>query len=39
MSLNQMANIYIYIMIAKNIRYLLWNQGAWRLFHDKYLTI
>ena len=29
----------IYIIIAKNIRYLLWNRGAWRFFHDTYLTI
>ena len=31
--------ITIYIIIAKNIRYLLWNRGAWRFFHDTYLTI
>ena len=30
---------YIYIIICKNIRYLLWNRGAWRFFHDTYLTI
>ena len=29
----------IYIIITKNIRYLLWNRGAWRFFHDRYLTI
>ena len=29
----------IYIIISKNIRYLLWNRGAWRFFHDTYLTI
>ena len=29
----------IYIIIAKNIRYLLWNRGAWRFFNDTYLTI
>ena len=23
----------------KNICYLLWNRGAWRFFHDTYLTI
>ena len=27
------------LVIAKNIRYLLWNRGAWRFFHDTYLTI
>ena len=26
-------------MISKNIRYLLWNRGVWRFFHDTYLTI
>ena len=31
--------IIIYIIISKNIRYLLWNRGARRLFHDTYLTI
>ena len=30
---------FIYIIISKNIRYLLWNRGAWRFFHDTYLTI
>ena len=25
-------------IIAKNIRYLRWNRGAWRCFHDTYLT-
>ena len=30
---------YIYIIITKNIRYLLWNRGVWRFFHDTYLTI
>ena len=29
----------IYIIISKNIRYLLWNRGARRFFHDTYLTI
>ena len=29
----------IYIIITKNIRYLLWNRGAWHFFHDTYLTI
>ena len=29
----------IYIIITKNIRYLLWNRGVWRFFHDTYLTI
>ena len=29
----------IYIINSKNIRYLLWNRGAWRFFHDTYLTI
>ena len=29
----------IYTIIAKNIHYLLWNRGAWRFFHDTYLTI
>ena len=29
----------IYIIITKNIRYLLWNRWAWRFFHDTYLTI
>ena len=29
----------IYIIITKNIRYLLWNRGAWRFFNDTYLTI
>ena len=24
---------------SKNIRYLLWNRGVWRFFHDTYLTI
>ena len=33
------TNAGIYIIIAKNIRYLLWNRGAWRFFHDTYLTI
>ena len=32
-------NQWIYIIIAKNIRYLLWNQVTWRFFHDTYLTI
>ena len=31
--------IIIYITITKNIRYLLWNRGAWCFFHDTYLTI
>ena len=31
--------MHIYIIISKNIRYLLWNRGAWRFFHDTYLTI
>ena len=31
--------IPIYIIISQNIRYLLWNRGAWRFFHDTYLTI
>ena len=30
--------IQIYIIISKNIRYLLWNRGARRFFHDTYLT-
>ena len=29
----------IYIIISKNIRYLLSNRGARRFFHDTYLTI
>ena len=29
----------IYIIITKNIHYLLWNRGVWRFFHDSYLTI
>ena len=29
----------IYIIISKNIRYLLRNRGAWCFFHDTYLTI
>ena len=29
----------IYIIISKNIRYLLWNRGARRFFHGTYLTI
>ena len=28
-----------YIIISKNIRYLLWNRGALRFFHDTYLAI
>ena len=31
--------VRIYIIITKNIRYLLWNWGVWRFFHDVYLTI
>ena len=31
--------ICIYIIVTKNIRYLLWNRGVWRFFHDMYLTI
>ena len=31
--------ICIYIIVTKNIRYLLWNWGVWRFFHDMYLTI
>ena len=31
--------VIIYIIITKNIRYLLWNRGAWHFFHDTYLTI
>ena len=31
--------ISIYIIISKNIRYLLWNRGARRFFRDTYLTI
>ena len=31
--------IIIYIVISKNIRYLLWNRGARRFFRDTYLTI
>ena len=34
-----MIIIIIYIIIAQNIRYLLWNRGVWRFFHDTYLTI
>ena len=30
---------FIYIIISKNIRYLLWNRGARRFLHDTYLTI
>ena len=33
------TEITIYIIISKNIRYLLWNRGARRFFHDTYLTI
>ena len=29
----------IYIIITKNICYLLWNRGAWRFFLDTYLKI
>ena len=29
----------IYIIITKNIHYLLWNRGAWHFFHETYLTI
>ena len=29
----------IYIIMAKNIPFLLWNRGAWRFFHDTYFTI
>ena len=29
----------IYIIISKNIRYLLWNRAGRRFFHDTYLTI
>ena len=29
----------IFIIITKNIRYLLWNRWVWHLFHDTYLTI
>ena len=32
-------NVGIYIIITKNIRYLIWNWGVWRFFHDTYLTI
>ena len=28
----------IYVMIAKNIRYLRWNEGAWHSFHNTYQT-
>ena len=37
----QVLEVYaaIYIIINKNIRYLLWNRGARRFFHDTYLTI
>ena len=38
-TLQSLCSFCIYIIIAKNIRYLLWNRGAWRFFHDKYLTI
>ena len=31
--------LIIYIIITKNIRFLLWNRGGWRFFHDTYLTI
>ena len=34
-----MLKFIIYIIITKNIRYLLWNRGGWRFFHDTYLTI
>ena len=30
--------IYIYIIISKNIRYLLWNRGAWRSLNNTHLT-
>ena len=30
---------YIYIIISKNIRYLLWNRGTRCFFHDTYLII
>ena len=33
------VNVIIYIIISQNIRYLLWNRGARRFFHDTYLTI
>ena len=33
------TNAGIYIIISKNICYLLWNRGARRFFHDTYLTI
>ena len=32
-------HVKIYIIISKNIRYLLWNRGVWRFFHGAYLTI
>ena len=36
----KMQKDLIYIIISKNnIRYLLWNRGAWCFFHDTYLTI
>ena len=28
--------IIIYIIISQNIRYLLWNRGAWRLLKNTY---
>ena len=31
--------VIIYIIIAKFIRYLLWNWGVWHFFHDTYLAI
>ena len=34
-----MNHLTIYIIISQNIRHLLWNRGAWRFFHDTYLTI
>ena len=33
------SRVVIYIIIPKNIRHLLWNRGAWRLFLDTYLEI
>ena len=36
---NFLTYLIIYVKITKNIRYLLWNRGVWRFFHDIYLTI
>ena len=39
LSIIEVPHSSIYIIISKNTRYLLWNRGARRFFHDTYLTI